>query len=202
MQISITGTHINIGASFKVYIEEKTSDTVTKYFDNPLEIHVTVSKQNHLIHTDISAHLGRGLIIRGNASHIEPYPSFDAALNKIEQRIRRYKSRLKQHHNKHEAANAQKTMQFILSSEYRNLEEQHQDDASLQPAIIAELTQDIPTLTVSEAVMHMDLGDAPALLFRNKSHNGLNMIYMRPDGNIGWVDPEGNAQTKKIELAH
>ena len=43
--------------------------------------------------------------------------------------------------------------------------------------------------------MRMDLADIPALLFRNKAHGGLNMVYRRHDGHVGWVDPRGNRST-------
>ena len=61
--------------------------------------------------------------------------------------------------------------------------------------MIAEIETEIPSLTVSDAVMRMDLADIPALLFRNKAHGGLNMVYRRQDGHVGWVDPRGNRST-------
>jgi len=64
--------------------------------------------------------------------------------------------------------------------------------ADIQPAVVAEMSYDIPSLSVSEAVMRLDLADVPAMMFRNAAHGGLNMIYRRADGNVGWVDPDGN----------
>ena len=61
--------------------------------------------------------------------------------------------------------------------------------------VIAEMTTEIPSLTVSEAVMRMDLSDQAALMFRNSAHGGLNMVYRRRDGNIGWLDPRGNRRS-------
>jgi hypothetical protein len=58
--------------------------------------------------------------------------------------------------------------------------------------VVAEMTTEIPTLTVSQAVMRMDLSDLPALLFRNSGHGGINLVYRRRDDNIGWIDPQGN----------
>ncbi len=67
-------------------------------------------------------------------------------------------------------------------------------ERSLAPLVIAEKSTDIETLTVSEAVMKMDLSDLPALLFVNSAHGRVNVVYRRTDGNISWVDPaEGQA---------
>ncbi|MGZ5985640.1 MAG: sigma 54 modulation/S30EA ribosomal C-terminal domain-containing protein, partial [Caulobacteraceae bacterium] len=46
------------------------------------------------------------------------------------------------------------------------------------------------TMTVSMAVMEMDLTESQAIVFRNAAHGGLSVVYRRSDGNIGWVDPE------------
>ena len=55
--------------------------------------------------------------------------------------------------------------------------------------IIAEMQTKIATLSVGEAVMHMELGGAPVLVFRQEGKDELNVVYRRDDGNIGWIDP-------------
>lgn len=51
--------------------------------------------------------------------------------------------------------------------------------------------------TIGEAVMRMDLADLPAMMSRNRAHGGPGMVYHRPDGNIGRVDPESGAETTR-----
>jgi hypothetical protein len=58
------------------------------------------------------------------------------------------------------------------------------------PVIVAEMQTELPICTVSGAVMRMDLAGLPALMFKNSAHGGLNMVYRRTDGNIGWIDPK------------
>lgn len=196
MQISVTGTHIEIGSAFTNHIETRTQEIIGKYFEYPIDVHVTISKENHGIEADIFAHVGKGIDIRGNAQNGDPYQTFDEALHKLEASLRRYKSRLKSHHSKHQQKNKQ-ALQYILSSEYRNLEATAVDEP-LNPTIVAEIQQEIPHLSASEAVMRMDLADAPVYVFYNSAHGGLNVVYFRKDGNIGWIDPDGIKKAKKI----
>ena len=67
-----------------------------------------------------------------------------------------------------------------------------------EPLIFAELNTEIEELTVVDALENMKLGNISALMFRNKKHSGLNMIYKREDGLIGWVDPRGNRDLAKV----
>jgi hypothetical protein len=72
-------------------------------------------------------------------------------------------------------------------------EEAEMSNINGAPAVIAEMSTELPSLTVGEAAMRMDLAEAPVLLFRNRSHGELNLVYRRTDGNIGWIDPKLDA---------
>jgi hypothetical protein len=160
-------------------------------------------------------HVGRNILLQSNAEASEPYPAFDTAADKIAKRLRRYKRRLKDHHHKGGDNGADGAIsfepltasQYILEAEPDEVhidghdEETHDGapasfdvghDGHPQPVVIAEMTTAIDTLTVSEAVMRLDLAELPALMFRNRAHGGLNMIYRRQDGNVGWIDPTGS----------
>jgi hypothetical protein len=78
-------------------------------------------------------------------------------------------------------------------------EHDREEDANANPVVVAEMTAPIETLTVSEAVMRLDLGDLPAIMFKSRAHGGFNMIYRRPDGNIGWIDPANNGVASKTQ---
>jgi hypothetical protein len=56
--------------------------------------------------------------------------------------------------------------------------------------VIAETETPITVMTVSMAVMELDLTESQTIVFRNAAHGGLSVVYRRPDGNIGWIDPE------------
>jgi hypothetical protein len=140
----------------------------------------------------VAVHIGRGIQIQAQGDADEPYPAFDTAAEHLAKRLRRYKSRLRDHHKRSgPTAETLLARQVILAADDSD-RELAEDDVAGSPAVVAEMTTEIASLTVSEAVMRMDLADQPALMFRNSSHDGLNMIYRRSDGNIGWIDPRGN----------
>ncbi len=191
MQLSGKGKQLNVGDALRTHVSDSLSRILGKYFGDAIEVSVTISRDGHMYRAVVVAHVGRGIQVQAQGSAEEPYPAFDTAAEHLAKRLRRYKSRLRDHHKdsgpKAETLLAQ---QYILAGD--DEEEAAEDVGQGQPAVVAEMTTEIPSLTVSEAVMRMDLADQPALMFRNSSHSGLNMIYRRTDGNIGWIDPRGN----------
>jgi ribosomal subunit interface protein len=185
MQLSVKGKQIDVGEALRAHVESQLTDITGKYFSQPLDAHVVFSREAHLFRADIAVHAGRGILLQSNASASEPYPAFDMAANRIATRLRRYKKKIIDHHH-HENRREEALMAnaFVLQAD-----EEREEDVGTNPIVVAEMTTPIEALTVGEAVMRMDLGDLPALMFRNRGHGGLNMIYRRSDGNIGWVDP-------------
>ncbi|MDJ0949424.1 MAG: ribosome-associated translation inhibitor RaiA [Alphaproteobacteria bacterium] len=190
MQLTVTGKQIDVGQALQGHVEEKLQATIAKYFANPVEIHVVFSRDAHELRADLTVHVGRGITVRGHGRHGDPYGAFDVALDHIGKRLRRHKRRLRSHHkNRDKAVEMIEAQQYVLQS----ADGEGSDVGGLdEHVVIAEMTTEIPSLTVEEAVMRMDLEDASQLMFRNSAHGGLNMIYRRRDGNIGWVDPRGN----------
>jgi ribosomal subunit interface protein len=194
MQLSIKGKQIDVGDALRKHVEGQLKDITGKYFSHPLDAHVTFSREAHLFRADIAVHAGRGILLQSNASASEPYPAFDMAADRIARRLRRYKARIKDHHHEnHKQEDALLANSFVLRGDGHDAEE----EAAANPVVVAEMTTPIETLTVSEAVMRLDLGDLPALMFRSRAHGGFNMIYRRSDGNIGWVDPANDATATK-----
>ncbi len=191
MQLSVKGKQLNVGDALRSHVSDSLSRILGKYFGDAIEVGVTVSRDGHLYRTVIAVHIGRGIQIQAQGDADEPYPAFDTAAAHLAKRLRRYKSRLRDHHKRSSrSAETLLAQQYILAGDDDS--ESAEDVSQGQPAVVAEMTTEIPSLTVSEAVMRMDLADQPALMFRNSSHSGLNMIYRRADGNIGWIDPRGN----------
>jgi len=191
MQLSVKGKQLDVGDALRTHVDESLSRILDKYFGDALEVAVTLSREAHLYRAVISAHVGRGIQMEAQGEANEPYPAFDAAADRMSKRLRRYKRRLRDHNSKAAEAAPLPAQQYILAGEGSE-ESEDESNADGQPAVVAEMTTEIPTLTVSEAVMRMDLANLPAMMFRNSAHGGLNMIYQRSDGNIGWIDPRGN----------
>lgn len=192
MNIQLTSRHIDLGDALKTHVRDHLEKSIHKYFDHVVDTQVTVTKTTYGIETHVEVHLGRNIVVRSEDVASDPYASVDLVMKKLEKNLQRYKSRLKAHHSNHDVSKEEQAMQYVLDSSYRNLDHKEEDESCFQAPIVAETAAYIPSLTVSEAAMRMDLGGTGALMFRNKAHGQLNMVYLRKDGSIGWVDPEGN----------
>ena len=189
MQLSVTGKHIDIGQALRQHVEDTLDAAVDKYFGNALDGSVVFDKQGGEISTEISVHVGKGILIQAHAASGDPYVAFDTAVDHMSKRLRRYKRRLRDHHRDARQSENIAAQQFILAGAEGETDDEQSSD---EPVVVAEMETEVPNLTVGEAVMRMDLANMTAMMFRNSAHGGLNMLYRRPDGNIGWLDPRGN----------
>lgn len=191
MKLSISGKQIDVGEALQGHVRAALESTVGKYFDHALDGSVQFSREAHLMRCDIQVHARRGIFMQSEASAEDPYLSFDRALERMGKRLRRYKRRLRDH-NAAQASEieSEAVQQFVLRGETDDGSDNHQEPDRLDPVVVAEMQTKLHTLTVGEAVMRLDLTGDAAMMFRNSAHGGLNMVYRRTDGNIGWVDPK------------
>lgn len=192
MLIKVTGKQIDVGDALRGHVDDQMQGVVSKYFDRAIDATVVFSRHGGIFRCDCLVHFGAGLSAQSHAEAAEIYASFDGALERIEKRLRRHKRRLRNHHSKakSEAFESSPAKAYVLDSE----EGEEMNGVDTHPIIVAETKTEVHNLTVSEAVMRLDLSDQPALMFRNSAHGGLNVVYRRPDGNIGWVDPQNGKQ--------
>ena len=211
MQLSVTGKQTEIGEALRRHVEDSLGSILDKYFKTAIEAHVIVSKEAHLSRAEISIHIGRGIVVNARAAASEAYLAFDAAAERLAKQLRRYKRRLRARHAKgrEPAGDSERAMDYVLApieeddaeTAEAEGEEAEMGDVNGAPAVIAEMSTELPSLTVGEAAMRMDLAEAPVLLFRNRSHGELNLVYRRTDGNIGWIDPELDATRRTASRA-
>ncbi|MBI3514787.1 MAG: ribosome-associated translation inhibitor RaiA [Proteobacteria bacterium] len=196
MHITVTGKQIEVGEALRGHMESALTAAVSKYFSNPLESQIVFTREAHLFRADVSVHVGRGILVQGQALAADAYGAGDAAVEHVAKRLRRYKRRLRDHHKERERdkVEAVTAQSYVLAAEPDDGDDADAG-AGTQPAVVAEMTTEILTLSVGEAVMRLDLGVEPALLFRHAGHGGLNLVYRRSDGNVGWIDPHGNRTT-------
>ncbi len=202
MHVTVTGKQIDVGDALRTRVIDELSAAVEKYFSRAIEAQVSFSRDGAAFYrSDIAVHVGRGIDLYGHATANDPIVAFELAQERIAKRLRRHKRRLRDHKGANgEAAEAPEQAdgavfaQYVIQAEAdvddESHDEGHEDGAAAgdQPVIIAETSTSVPRLAVGEAVMRMDLADAPVLVFRNGGHGGLNVVYRREDGNIGWID--------------
>jgi ribosomal subunit interface protein len=191
MQLIIKGHHLDVGDALREHVRASLEGVFEKYFGDAIEGTVIFSRDAHLLRATLTVHVGRGIMAQSEGSADQVYAAFDLAAERLAKRLRRHKRRLRDHHKL--PLETHPADHYVLSSEEEDLPDAGPADG--RPPVIAEMKTDIPALTVSEAVMRLDLADSGALMFVNRAHGGLNMVYRRSDGNIGWVDPKGNGRT-------
>jgi ribosomal subunit interface protein len=192
LQVQIAGKKIEVGSALQERISFGLESRVSKYFNRTGEAYVTVSKPGWAFMVDCSIHLPSGVTLQAHGEGDDGYQAFEMALDKIEKRVRRYKNRLRDHRSKENGASQIVAERIILPLDESNepdVESGLDGSGGDAPAIVAESDMKIRTMTVSMAVMQLELADSPAVMFRNAAHGRLNMVYRRPDGNVGWVDP-------------
>jgi ribosomal subunit interface protein len=194
MQVQVSGKHVNVGETLRTRISDDLLMSIGKYFERGGDADVVLSRDGHGFRIDCVVTLASGQRLQSHGLAGDAHGAFGQALSKIETRIRRYKRRLKSHADAAEARAADVAASFVLRAPESD-EELEDWDAGADgrpPAamVVAEGVETVTTMTVSMAVMQLDLTEQPAIVFRNAAHGGLSVVYRRTDGNIGWVDPE------------
>jgi len=192
MQLTVKGRHVGVSERLREHVLERLESAISKYISAAIDAHVVFEsgKRSFAAHTTV--HVGSGITLQSQGEADEKFACFDIAAERVEKRLRRYKRRLRDHHRGRSAdVAAILAQQYVIEAE---AEQEHDDDSAelegLSPTIVAETSTEIAELTVGKAVMRMDLAELPVLMFFNRSHGGMNVVYRRPDGNIGWIDPQ------------
>jgi len=186
MTLRISGKHMEIGDALRTRITTRIGEAVSKYFDGGYSGHVTVMKSGSRFSADCMVYLDSGLALQASGGSQEPVAAFEEAADHFEKRMRRYKRKLKSHGTgpgNGAATDVAYTVVAAVGDE---------DDAvpeDFAPAIVAESTMSLKTLSVASAVVELDTKDSPVFVFRNAGTGNVNIVYRRPDGNIGWIDP-------------
>ena len=183
--ISVSGKQTKVGTSLTEYVKTCLISTLKKFFDNFITASVLFSKDKYNFRCEINIHVDGSIFIQGNALSNDAYGSFNVANEKIKKRLRRYHRKLTDHRAKNI-----KPLKFIEANQYVIQDPELKTKNNADPVIIAETQDTIKTISVSEAIMLMNLRDQNAIFFKNVQSKRLNILYRRADGNIGWVDPK------------
>ena len=187
MRYQITGKQIDIGEALQTHVKTELGEVLAKYAGRPTDANIVFSKSGHEFVCEAVVHLSTGLNAQAKGHATEIYAAFDSASEKMEKQLRRYKRRLKDHHKERsQPVELSDAGSYILAS---NSESEENEPEGVSSMIVAEMETKIPSISVQEAVMQMEIADAPVLVFRNEGHSGINVVYRREDGNIGWIDP-------------
>ena len=190
MKIDISGQNLDTGESFRDYAETNLQKSIDKYFDRAIAGSVILKKSLNNFSVKIIVTLTRRTKLETSGNSSDAHAAFDLALEKAEKRLRRYKRSLKDYRTKGDKKELIFAQETVLDSKDDFEEEMNNEDG--MPPVLMELSYNIEEMTTEEAIMKFDLENLNALMYRNVSHQGLNMLYRRNDGAIGWVDPRGH----------
>lgn len=185
MALRVSGKNMDIGQALTERAQSQIDAAVDKYFDRQYDGHLTIEHEGSGFAADIVIHLDSGVILRAEAKAGDATSAYEQMAEHIEKRLRRYKRKLKNHrrHSKEEVAIIAQSYVLQSTDKHEELEE------DFSPAIIAESSANLRSMSVSEAVMELDLSQSEIQIFLHAGHGGMNVVYRRPDGNIGWIDP-------------
>lgn len=191
MQITVAGKQVDTGDALRTHVEYGLGTIAQKYFDHALEARVTFSRVRSFFSCDINLHAGRNLVMRGEGQAADAHRAFDQAAEHVGKRLRRYRRRVNEHSRAKavERAPQETAREYVLRDDEDEVEEIR---GAEHPAVVAEPASEIQLLTVGAAAMRLDLAQLPVMLFRNSASGALNVVYRRPDGCVGWLDPGVN----------
>lgn len=187
MRYQVSGKQIDIGQALTTHVKSEIDELIEKYAQRATECVVVFSRSAHEYVCEIVVHLTTGLKVQARGRAAEIYPAFESCRERLDKQIRRYKRRLRDYHNTRVTP-----VEFGIAASYILAapdEAEEVEPETLAPIIIAEMEAEVPSIAVGDAVMRMELAGQRLLVFRNESHGGVNVVYFRDDGNIGWIDP-------------
>jgi ribosomal subunit interface protein len=201
MKVTVQGHHIDVGEALKTHITEKLSAINEKYFNRAINVTVTMSKDaKSQFKAHVAMTVGKDIHVQATDMEHDVYAAFDNAAEKIAKQLRRHKRKLREHQEQKESAEALRaaeyTLGYTISDDKLDQVTDEELDEQADAIVVAEMTTNIQTMTVSEAAMRLSLSGNNALMFNNASHGEINMVYVRKDGNIGWVDPKETVDAK------
>lgn len=196
MPLRVSGKNLDVGEALRQRVSDRVAGAMDKYFDGGWSGHVTVTREGSGYRSDCALHLDSGTVLQAHADAQDPYASADAAVERIETRLRRYKSRIKRRASNGEIDVLAETVPLTVFSAPDHEDADGADGWS--PTVVAEATANLPRLSVSDAVLELDFTGATALVFRHASHGRINVVYRRGDGHVGWVDPPASAMAEEV----
>ncbi|MDN2578421.1 ribosome-associated translation inhibitor RaiA [Aquibium sp. ELW1220] len=191
MGLRISGKQMEMGEAFRTRIDQRIEEAISKYFDGGFSGHVTVEKAGARYSADCRIHLDTGMELQAEGRAMDPQLAFDAAAERIEKRLRRYKRRLKSHQAVSPEDAVWTDVPYRVMAPAAEEDEEVPEDYA--PAIVAETSLTLKTMSVAGAVIELDTKESPVQVFRNAGTGKVNIVYRRSDGNIGWIDPSAVA---------
>jgi ribosomal subunit interface protein len=190
MTLRVSGKNMDVGEALRGKAETHIDAVVKKYFDGGYDGHLTLEPEGIGYNAICSIHLDTGAVLQSSAYGGDAVSAYEIMSDTVEKRLRRYKRKLKSHRGRGNGVNGAETSEEARYTVLAASEGEEEVAEDFSPPVIAESTSNLRTMSVGEAVMLLDLQQSGVVMFRHAGHGGLNVVYRRADGNIGWIDPD------------
>ncbi len=184
MSLRVSGKNMDVGEALRGTATDRFEMAVGKYFDGGYEGHLTLEPEGIGFRADCMIHLDTGVILKATAAANDATAAYEEMAIHIEKRLRRYKRKLKNHRRNNANGAGDDYASYVLAAP---MGDEELDEDYAHP-VIAESTQNLRTMSVGEAAMELDLAQSDVIVFKHAGHGGMNVVYRRADGNIGWID--------------
>lgn len=197
MGLRVSGKNLDVGEAIRQQAESRIGSALAKYFEGGVKGHVTLARDGTGFRSDAVLHLSSGITLEATGQAHDAYQSVDQMVERMEKRLRRYKRRLKDRSGAAQARRPLEMASYVIEAPLHRDDEADGHDADAEsgapsaahPAIVAEQPRSLHEFSVSEAVSELDMTGVQVVVFRNAGNGRVNVVYRRPDGNIGWIDP-------------
>ena len=176
MNIQFVGKNVEVTDALRE-VTEKKLDKLEKYFEEPINGHVTFSTQRNNKTIEVTIDIP-GTIIRAEETSDDMYASIDKSVDVLERQIRKYKTKLQKKY---------KEGQTIRFENVVPLQEEEEDD---KPNIVKTKRFSVKPMNYEEAILQMELLRHNFFVFRNGDTDEISVIYKRKDGDYGLIEPQ------------
>ncbi len=183
MSVQITSRNVDLQDQTRRRIETK-AGKLSRYFDRIHDVDVVLTQERHRQIAEVVLHCD-GVKVKAREANALLLTALDRAFEKVERQIKRYKRRLIDTRRRP----ARRTMRATETVMALSTDKEETAEARDNGHIIDTEHRELLGLTPDEAAMHLDLSGDPFLLFLNVGNHHINVIYIRPDGHCGLIEP-------------
>jgi len=175
MQITITARHFELTNAIRDYVEQS-CEKLSRYFDQILNIHLTLSYENSRNIVEMSLHASK-FNINSESEEMDMYIALDSAIEKMETQIKKLKDKVTDHQKK----SVIRDPNFFYSNFF--------ETSSTNKKMIKTKRVKAETMSVSDAIDQLAQKDMPYMIFKNLETDRVNVLVKKTDQLYKLIEP-------------
>ena len=189
MRLELTGRHITITPALKKAVERHLAHAVKMLHGGVVSAQVVLTAEKSRCNAEVTLHARGGHFMHGEASGRDGQTAIAAAFDRIDRQVQKLKSKWTE--SKRQGISVAKAAVAALRQEKAGRAVGDDgDDAERQTRIVRARRYEVKPLSVDEAALEVGSDQSAFLVFRNADTDTINVLFCRPDGNLGLIEPE------------